>query len=220
MIEVLAVRTARIIIHFPTDELNPKGIALLPDVTTGLVERYGFLVYPQKPEDYDAQQKGISFEMGKWNNVAIGRLAVYDTGVLVDTGSSTDDSEAILRDALTWAAETFGLALRPDWFNRKVYLSELIIKRERPLTAVNPAFEALAAKMSKRVGEIMDLTLPYEVVAVSFGFDPFLTKNAMAGFRIERLGDVRFSENRYYTSANLPTNEHIEFLNEFEAAIG
>jgi hypothetical protein len=218
MIEILAVKTARVILHFPTDELNPKGLAILPDITNALVERYGFMVYPQKPDDYDAQ-KGVSFEIGKWNDIAIGRLAVFDTGLLVDTGSSTDDSEAILKDALTWASETFGLEFRSDWFNRKVYLSELIIKRERPLTGANPALEALAAKMSKRVGEIMDLTLPYEVVAVSFGFDPFLSKNTMAGFRIERLGDVRFSENRYYTSANLPTQEHIEFLNEFEAAI-
>jgi len=218
MIEILAVRTARFIIHFPTDELNPKGRPLLPDITAALVERYGFMVYPQKPEDFDAA-KGISFEMGKWNDVAIGRLAVFDTGVLVDTGSSTDDSEAILKDALTWASETFQLESRSDWFNRKVYLSELIIKRERPLTAVNPAFDALTKKLTKRVGEIMDLSLPYEVTAVSFGFDPFLTKNVMAGFRVERLTDVRFSENRYYTSANLPTKEHIEFLNEFEAAI-
>lgn len=218
MIEVLAVRTARFIIHFPTDELNPKGQPLLPDVPNALVERYGFMVYPQKPEDFDTA-KGISFEIGKWNEIAIGRLAIFDTGLLVDTGSSTDDSEAILKDALTWASETFGLEFRSDWFNRKVYLSELIIKCNQPLTALNPALESLAAKLSKRVSEIMDLSLPYELTAVSFGFDPFLTKNVMAGFRIERLTDVRFSENRYYASANLPTQEHIAFLNEFEAAL-
>lgn len=65
----------------------------------------------------------------------------------------------------------------------------------------------------------MDLSLPYEVTGVSLGFDSFLTKNALAGFRVERMADVRFSENRYYASANLPTKEHVEFLNEFEAAI-
>jgi hypothetical protein len=218
MIEILAVQTARVILHFRTAELNPAGLAILPDITTALVERYGFITYPQKAEDYD-EQKGVSYEIGKWNDRAIGRLALYDTGLLVDTGSSTDDSEAILRDALTWASETFGLAFRAEWFNRRVYLSELIVKCEKPLTALNPALATLAAKLSKRVSEIMDLTLPYEVTALSFGFDPFLTKNAMAGFRIDRLADVRFSENRYYAVANLPTEEHIEYLKEFEAAL-
>jgi hypothetical protein len=219
MIEILAVRTARFIIHFSTDELNPRGRAILPDITAALVERYGFVVYPQKHEDYDLP-KGVSFEIGKWNDIAIGRLVIYDNGLLVDTGSSTDDSEAILKDALTWASETFELAFRPEWFNRKVYLSELIFKCDRPLTTLNPMLETLAAKLSKRVSEVMDLTLPFEVTSVSFGFDPFLTKNNMAGFRIERLVDVRFSENRYYASANLPTKEHIDYLNEFEAALG
>ena len=218
MIEIVGVDMARVILHFHTGELNPTGRVILPDITAALVERYGFIVYPQKPEDYD-QEKGVSYELGKWNDIAIGRLALYDSGLLVDTGSSTDDSEAILRDALTWGSETFGLTFRPEWFNRKVYLSELIVKSERPLTALNPVLETLATKLTSRISEIMDLTLPFEVTGVSIGFDPFLTKNTMAGFRIERLKDVRFSENRYYAVANLPTKEHIEFLNEFEAAI-
>jgi hypothetical protein len=218
MIEILAVRTARCIIHFPTDELNPKGKAIIPEIPAALIERYGFTTYPQKPEDYDPQ-KGVSFEIGKWNDIAIGRLAIYDTGVLVDTGSSTDDSEAIIKEALAWASEKFGLAYREDWFNRKVYLSELILKCDRKLTTLNPTLETLAAKLTTRVSEILSLSLPFEVTGVSFGFDSFLTKNVLAGFRIERLTDARFSENRYYSSANLPTKEHIEFLNEFEAAL-
>lgn len=159
---------------------------LVPDIIAALVERYGFMVFPQKPEDYDSQSKGVSFETGRWNDITIARLALYDTGLLVDTISSTDDSEAILRDVLTWGSENFGLAFRPEWFNRRVSLSELIIKRDKPLTALNPALQPLAEKISRRVSEIMDISLPYEVASVSFQFDPFLTKNAMAGFRIEK----------------------------------
>lgn len=218
MIEVVAVQTARLIIHLPTDELNPRGRAILPDITTALVERYGFLNYPQKYEDYD-DQKGISFELGKWNNIGLNRLAIYNTGLLCDTSSSTDDCEAFLKDALTWAAESFGLTYHSDMLNRRVYLSELIVKQDRPLAALNPKLDALATKLSNRVSEIMGRSATFEVVSVAFNQDQFFSKNTLAGFRFERMADIPFSENRYYTAASLPTEEHIVFLNEFDAAL-
>jgi hypothetical protein len=216
--EVMAVKVARVIVHVPTDELNPQGRAVLPELTAALVARYSFVKYPVKFEDYD-EQKGVSYELGKWNDVAIHRLAIYGTGLLCDTSSSTNDSEAILRDALIWASETFGLVYRPDMFNRKVYLSELIVKEDRPLSALNPKLNGMTAKLSTRISEIIGQPTTFEVVSLGMNQDQFFSKNTLAGFRIERLTDIPFSENRYYTAASLPTDEHIELLTEFAEAL-
>lgn len=217
--EVTAVRTARFIIHFPVEELNPSGKAMVPNVTNALVERYGFVTHPQKPEEFD-DSKGIFFDIGQWNGIAISRLALYNNGILVDTSSSTDNSEAVLRDALTWASETFGLAYREEWFKQRAYLSELIVRRDKPLTLLNPALAGIAERLSKRVTEIAHQEMPYRLAALSFGHDPLIARVGRSGFRIEHLADTAFSDNIYYSSAPLPTKEHVELLNEFEAALG
>lgn len=216
--ELLAVRLARLIVYFPTEEINPRGRALIPDVTSALIERYGFNGYPQKYEDFD-WQKGISFDDGRWKDISIGRLALYNNGMLVDTSSSTDNSVAFLIDALTWAAESFGLTYRPDMLNRKTYVSELIFRSETPLKNLNPALERLAAKLSESVSNIAGQEVSYDTVSLSLNFDLLLTKSPLAPFRIERLSEAQYTENKYYSIAPIPTDEHIQFLEDFEAAL-
>lgn len=213
--EVLAVRQARLIVYFPTEELNPRGRALIPEVPAGLVERYGFNSYPTKYEDFD-WQKGIVFETGRWNDISINRFALYTNGILVDTASSTDDSEAILINALTWASESFGLTYKPDMLNRKVYVNELIVRCE---TSLNPALESLNKKLSESVSRMVGQSVSYETAAIALNFDVLLSKPPLAPFRIEKLADASYSENKYYAIAPLPTSEHIKLLEEFEAAL-
>src|SRR5438105_15860751 len=101
--ELLAVRLARFVTFFPTEELNPRCRSLGNDFLPAFIERYEFRKYPEKPDDFDGE-KGMKFELGRWNDVAIIQLVLYNGGIVVDTKSSTEDSEAILKDALVWAA--------------------------------------------------------------------------------------------------------------------
>lgn len=216
--ELLAVRTARLITLFPTEELNPRGRAVIFDVAPALVERYNFLKHPQNFEEFD-EQKGITFEGGRWNDLAIDRITIYTNGILVDTRSSTDDSEKILVDALSWAAESFGFVYKPEMIKQRLYLSELLVRSEVALNALNPKLKVLSEWLSKTVSNILGQPLNYEAVGIGFNFDPFATKHTPTSLRIERLSEATFSENKYYTTAPLPTNEHIKFLEDFEAAL-
>ncbi len=42
------------------EDLNLGGTVYLPEVCAALVQRYGFLKYPNKPEEFD-EGKGIEF---------------------------------------------------------------------------------------------------------------------------------------------------------------
>lgn len=217
--EILAVRTARTIVYVSGEELNPYGKAVYPKLTEAVVAKYAFMAYPKELSDYD-EDKGVTFGAGRWGDIAIDRLTLFNNGLVVDTRSSTADSEAIIKEGLQWMAETFGLAFRPDMIERKQYLSELVVRCVKPLDALNPKLKPLAAKISKAVSKIANQTLPFETSNFTIGFDTLLTKLTFSPFRIERLIDVPYSENKYYAGAPLPTDLHLELLTEFENLLG
>lgn len=218
--EVLGTRTARVMAYVAIEEINPFGKALIPDVITAFVERYGFAVYPQGPADYD-DTKGINFGVGNWNGTAIDAFTVYSNGILVDTRVSTDHSEALLRDAMKWLEETLDVKYRPDMFKRKGYLSEVLVKCDKPLSRLHPAIEAWCNKLSVYLEPFTDQQkIIFELSSLGFGYDPLSTKLPLALFRIERLLDTPFSENKYYAVAPLPTGIHLELLTDLESLLG
>ena len=52
-----------------------------------------------------------------------------------------------------------------------------------------------------------------------FGYDPLTVKAGPSPFTIERRADTLFSESKYFSSAPLPTDEHISMLEAFEADV-
>lgn len=216
--ELLSISKARSIAQFPTDELNPHGRALIPDVVAALIERYGFIKFPQKPEEFD-EDKGVSFELGRWNDLSIDQLLVFTDGLIVDTRSSTGDSSAIIADVLTWAADSFGLTFRPDMLSRQIYFSEVTFRSECQLSTLNPALSKVAEMLSASVARITGQVLPYDVAQFNFNFDPLESKLIISPFRVERLGNTPYSENKYYSTAPMPTEEHLELLAVFESAL-
>ena len=100
--EITAVMLARFVAFIEAQELNPKGKAYYPDIIAELVKKFGFQVYPTKPEDFD-EAKGIRFAEGKFADGTIDQLQIYTHGLIVDTRLSTEVSEKLLYDTLIWA---------------------------------------------------------------------------------------------------------------------
>src|SRR5437763_8528693 len=115
-----AVLLARVILFVESVELNPRGAAYYPDIIKALVERYQFQSFPEKLDDYD-EQKGVVLANGKHSDTTIQRVTIYNWGLTLDTTSSTRDSERLLVDTLTWAAEHLRLHYSGDMIRRKSY---------------------------------------------------------------------------------------------------
>lgn len=216
--EILAVRLARLIVYFPTDELNPGGLRMVDKFLPAFIAKYDFRNYPEKVNDFD-EQKGVTFELGRWEDKVISQFVLYTNGILVDMTSSTSDALAMLKDALTWAAEGYGLRYRPDMLSRKAYLSEVLFRSDVTLTALHPALHKLSERLSDYITRQEGHPLSFEPASLSFGFDTLRSKAPIPPLRIERQTDVPFSEMKYYSAAPLPTEEHINFLEAFEAAL-
>jgi hypothetical protein len=213
--KLLSVIIAKSLWLFPVFDLNPKGQSLFP-VMDWLIKTYKFQIFPPANDPFDLA-KGIKFENGifqnKEGNQIILSLTVYNDGLVADTRSSTQDSDAFLEEMLTTISEPFKLQSFESVTRRNTYLSQLFISTDKSLEKINPKLNELARFLSDNVEGYKNLS--YEFASLSFG-----TENAGTisphPFIFERAVNTPFSENRYYSSASLATNKHLELLEKLE----
>jgi len=216
--EITAVLMARIVAFVEVQELNPRGKTYYPDIVAALVKRFNFQVYPTKPEDFD-ESKGIQFTDGKFSDGTLDRLQVFTHGLVVDTRVSTDVSAALLRDTLLWAKSALGLHFEERMIKRVGFGSQLTFESEMKMATLNPVIGRIAETISSKLRGTMGQPVTYEPTGVLWNLDQSISKLAPGLFTVERRVDVPFSQNKYFSNAPLPTQDHIDLLKDFENAL-
>ena len=216
--QLAAVILARTLGYIETFDLNPRGKVFFPEIVPQIVDRYKFQKFPQTLEQFD-ESKGIEFHEGKSGDTVIQKFVIWNTLLVVETRSNTTDSKKILEEMLTWGAETFGLNYHPGMLKHFGYVSDLTFHSDVPVLGISPALTRLAQKTSMAVSEIWQEPISYEPINLTVGHDPLARKYGIAGFSITRRAEAKFSENKYFSEAPLPTDLHLSLLEEFEDAI-
>ena len=218
--ELLAVRTARLVAYLNAEELNPSGRPLAHEFMKAFVDRYRFVKQPTTADEIlDNQNKGLIFELGQWNDVGVAKVVLFDWGIVVETNTSTDASESVLQDMLKWGAENFGLSNRPSLITQRNYVSELVFSSEMSLPPISPKLRSLGDKITSLVGGYLGSSLPFETVGVTLAFDSTQSKQLFTPFQILRLQETPFSQKKYYSGAPLKTLDHIQVIKDFEVAL-
>jgi hypothetical protein len=213
--QLSAVHLARVIFFVEAIDLNPRGAAYYPEIVHALVERYGFQKYPQKPEEFD-ESKGVLFEQGRISDVTIDRLIIFENGLQLDTTRGTEESEAILLSALTWATQSLGIVFKPEMVKRKAYVSQFSFYSEAPLLRTTPILNHLAENISAAVSDNLRTKTTFEPSAILIGQDPEGRSFPVSAFSIERRAQAPFSDNKYFTAAPLPTELHLALVSDYE----
>jgi hypothetical protein len=216
--KISAVILARVLGFVETFDLSPRGQVYFPEVVSKLVERYSFQKWPQKLDEFD-ESKGVEFLEGRIGNRPIQKLVIWTSLLVLETRSNTADSKEILEDMLLWGAANAGLSYKAGMIKRFGYVSDLTFYSDVPILSVNPALTKLAAKTSAALTDIWQEPIQYEPTNLAVGHDPMARKYGIAPFSITHRAEARFSENKYFSEAPLPTDMHIALLEEFEAAI-
>jgi len=217
-VQLSSVLLARVLGFVETLDLNPRGKVYFPDIVSKLVERYGFQKFPQKLEEFD-ESKGVEFREGRIGHKTIEKLVIWTSILVLETRSNTTESRQILEDMLEWGAANAGLNYRPGMIKRFAYVSDLTFYSDVPILSVNPALIKLAAKTSAALTDIWQEPIQYEPANLAVAHDPMARKYGIAPFSITHRAEARFSENKYFSEAPLPTDKHIALLEEFEAEI-
>lgn len=214
--EITAIPIARLIAILEITDLDPQGKVNYPELFSAIVSRYKFHKYPQKPEEFELQ-KGAVFEAGKWAKGTVEKLTIFGGGFVVETRSSTDDSEAFLHDLLAWAKEQFDIRYSQETLNRRGYVNQIVFRSDVPLLKLlSDSLSSLADKVSQAVGAREKHPLDYELTQFWIHYDQTIRKVPLAAFTIQRRIETPFSENKYFSEAPLPTKQHIQFLEELE----
>lgn len=213
-----AIILARVLGYVEAIDLNPRGTLFYPEFTQEFVKQYQFQKFPQTIEEFD-ESKGVEFHQGKCGDKIIQKFVIWNTILVIETRSSTAEAKQILEEMLSWGSHKFGLAYKPGMIKRFAYVSDLTFFSDVPLFSFNPAVTQLAAKTSKAVSEIWQEPVQYEPLGIGVGHDPLARKYSIAAFSISHRVESKFTENKYFSEAPLPTDKHIALLEEFEAGM-
>jgi len=217
--KVLAIALARYIGIVETVELDPFGKIFYPPLVAAIAERYAFQNVPKTYAEMD-EAKGIVFNDGYWEGVAIQKLSILAGGIVIETRSSTQDSEKIAKDGLEWLASEHGLNYKEGMIKREGHMSQVIFQTNtRILAHLNPALTALSEKMSSNLGSLAGTKSSFETTQILIHIDTLTRKYPSAGFTIQRRIEVPFEDGKYFSEAPIPTAVHIGILEQFEADI-
>lgn len=209
--KLLSVNLARSIWFGYFIDFNPKGKSLYPVIPL-LINSYKFKTFPSQT-DIPNFNEGIKFEEGEFRNEEgdiIGmNFTVYGDGLLAESRSSTEDTDDFLEDVMMEVSEESGLPDYEEIIKRKSYLSQLYVTTDKSLELINPKLKELSQYLSA------NLSHPFETGGIHIWADQMTTIKP-APFIFERAINVPFSEKRYFSSAPLPTDQHLELLNKLE----
>lgn len=212
--KLLSVPLARTVWTFDVAEINPRGKNIFSDLIPELIARYDFKNAPEEGGDFS---KGMAFTLGTFANrnhdhVQVG-LTIWSDGIAADAYSSTDDSDEFLEAAIKVLPE-LGYYFDPAMVRYKAHNSQVIVKCQNNLSALNPRLEGFIKRLSASV----DPQLVFECSAIEFWPDQTRTPRP-ANFSFQRKNGTAFADNRYWSQAGMPTQKHLELLEELEAML-
>jgi len=213
--DLKAIMLARVVTLFELQTLDPTGRASVTETLKQIAGRYSFTRTPQTFAELDFQ-KGVELVDGKLDQIRIDRFTAYSNGMSVDTRSSTEDSEKVLKDFLEFMRTNYGAAVQ---IVRQFFVSQIVFRSDLQLSSLNPMLKPLAEHLSATVSADMKHSFAFEPSGLIIGADVSQTKLSPGLFTLERRSEIPFSENMYFSSAPLRTAEHFKVLETLETSL-
>jgi len=212
--ELISVQLARSTWLADVNEFNPRGLNLFARLVPNLIEEYKFKVFPKEGDDF---AQGMKFSKGEYVNqngeALMVELVIFNDGVVDDTNASTQNSDDFLK-GIAESLPNLGLSYNPEMIRTRVYLSQVFVRCSARMSAVSQKLSDFGRRLSGAVGQQSHFEFS------AFEFWPDQTQSFKpAIFSFQRKTGTAFSENRYWSQAALPTDKHLELLDELEAIL-
>lgn len=213
--ELIAITLARVVAFLEVQALDPFGRSSTPEALSNLADRFSFTEVPKSLAEMDFH-KGIELVNGTLDGIHIDRVAIYTNGIMIDTRSTTENSERVLVEFLEFAKAAFGATVEPS---RKNFVSQIVFRSNLQLALLNPVLAPIAARLSAFVSGELKQPVVYEPSEVSIGADVSMLNLKPVSFTVARRAERPFFENMYFSNAPVRTAEHLELVKQLEEAL-
>ncbi|HTT76779.1 MAG TPA: hypothetical protein VMF50_12470 [Candidatus Binataceae bacterium] len=193
-------------------------VGYLPDIVKEIKAKYGFLSAPKEEDLVPSDSpKGAEFKHGKLivdeRTIVIDRFAIFNDGLVVDTASSTDDTDLFLDDLAQWAKTAIP---KVSSSGPRYYVSQIEVKM-KPLEAYVPSFRPAGEKVTALLSTYGINVPRYEVSSVHLFFDQLGRIPPQPGqFFFERRANIPYDDNVWFSQAPVKTTDHVALLKGFE----
>jgi len=204
----------RLVKDNPPDSPNK---AYIGDLSNALRDRYSFLQWPVKIEEFDLQ-KGINFLHGRFKeDQIIDKIQVYSNGVYCEAKLPNEVIEEFVDDVFEWVHKDFGLILDDAIAPSRFYTSQLEVKSDYSPAQALSKFSPIGDKITQFLNSYGQVIPAFETTHLAFLCDTTNVENlAPTKFTFERREQQPFDAGLYFSAAPLKTKDHLKVLNELE----
>ena len=212
---IVAFLSGSFIALFPLEAFSPLGGLNQLRTVDAIRERYKFSSPPSmSPSGVELESNGIVFERGVHETasgqVAINRLSVHNDGVVVRS-NKTEHAETFFNDVTSWLIEEHGCR---QVRKKPLYLSEIVVDFEAPVANMIHSYEEIINLLLSSIGKSREVkTAAFNALSFELATNDSM---ASAKFLIERRVGTTVEDERYFCSAPLTTEGHLELLKELE----
>jgi hypothetical protein len=217
---IISFDSARATWLFPLEEFAPSAGLNSVLMVTKIAERYGFGQIPTITTRDDMAKNGITFGMGHFETkdarFIVTDFMIYNDGI-VAAAEKSEWAESFLQDVSSWAIAEFGFR-EPVTGIGKLAASTLVIDFEKPISKLLASYDLISEIISSRTVTIVPQPKPMQLSRLAFEIDKayLVGQVAQPKFILERRGGVSFSQERYFSTAPMHTQGHIETLMAIE----
>ncbi len=219
--KLIATDQGRILQLMVMEELRPVSGFHVPSLVEAIKARYQFAQFPL---NYSQDvTKGVEFKGGLLyegeETITIEEMGLYNDGIII-ASRNTHYADTILNDLMNWATTNFKLRELITPY-RKTYTSLVVVEFDKPIDSAIRSFSAISDLSSEMLKKSYNHEVMFNVQNLSFNSDPTtLPPYTNTQFAIERRLDVSYASNRFYSTAPLTTDMHLDWLAAVESLLG
>ena len=212
--KVVGLDSGRVALLVDLVELVPIGGMHDDEVNHTLQQKYNFAVVSPAKEGGPL----LRFERGRApDGKPLAFFEVHPQG-LVAQAADTRTADGFLADVLAFCEKTLGL--REPTLSKKVYNSSLVVEFETDIGGLLTKSKALFALFGSQLKTLYGIDLPPALQRLTLKPDterlPPRLGGLLSEFTLERRIFAPFETHRFYSTAPLPTDKHIELLKRVE----
>jgi hypothetical protein len=217
---LIATESSQVLHLFPMEEVRPLSGVHLPTLIQRITERYLFATRPN--DIIEATKSGVKFSTGRLDTngsqIAITQLDIYHDGLVV-IARTTDDALAVMYDLMAWAKREFNFRdhITPP---RTSFTSTVVVDFATSIEAAFQNFQTITGIMNAAHEAAYGTRLELNAARIAVMVDPLtLPPFTNTNFMIERRTGHPYRDNRYFCTAPLPTQVHLQMLEALEKTL-